>query len=80
MDKDTANRLSEYNFQVLKEMKNNKSPDSDGFTAEFFKFFWSDLNILLVPLMIYLYRNNYQYHKDLESFYVYLKVTNLGNF
>ena len=30
--------------------------------------------------MIYLYRNNYQYHKDLESFYVYLKVTNLGNF
>jgi hypothetical protein len=24
-------------------MKNNKSPGSDGFTAEFFKFFWKDL-------------------------------------
>ena len=50
MDKDTANRLGEYNFQVLKEMKNNKSPDthSDGFTAEFLKFFWSDLNIFII--------------------------------
>lgn len=28
----------------LKGMKNNKSPGSDGFTAEFFKFFWSDLS------------------------------------
>lgn len=26
--------------EVLKEMKNNKSPRSDGFTTEFFKFFW----------------------------------------
>ena len=24
-------------------MKNNKSPGSDGFTAEFYKFFWKDL-------------------------------------
>ena len=24
-------------------MKNNKSPRSDGFTAEFYKFFWKDL-------------------------------------
>lgn len=24
-------------------MKNNKSPGSDGFTAEFYKFFWADL-------------------------------------
>ena len=27
----------------LKNMKNNKSPGADGFTAEFFKFFWPDL-------------------------------------
>ena len=53
MDKDTANRLDEYItekevFQVLKEMKNNKSPDSDGFTAEFFKFFWPDLKFFFI--------------------------------
>jgi hypothetical protein len=24
-------------------MKNNKSPGSDGFTADFFKFFWIDV-------------------------------------
>lgn len=28
---------------TLKKMKNNKSPGSDGFTAEFFKFFYNDL-------------------------------------
>ena len=27
----------------LKNMTNYKSPGSDGFTAEFFKFFWSQL-------------------------------------
>ena len=30
-------------LEVLKNMKNNKSPGSDGYTTEFFKFFWSDL-------------------------------------
>ena len=30
-------------FEVLKNMKNNKSPGSDGYSVEFFKFFWSDL-------------------------------------
>ncbi len=30
---------------ALKNMKNNKSPGSDGFTVEFFKFFW--LHLLL---------------------------------
>lgn len=28
---------------VLKGMKNNKSQGSDGFTAEFYNFFWNDL-------------------------------------
>ena len=33
---------------ALNNMKNNKSPGSDGFTCEFFKFFWKDLGALLV--------------------------------
>ena len=32
----------------LKEMKNNKSPGSDGFTCEFFKFFFVDLGYFLL--------------------------------
>ena len=32
----------------LKNMKNNKSPGSDGFTSEFFKFFWNDIGHFLV--------------------------------
>ena len=27
---------------ALKEYKNNKTPGTDGFSAEFYKFFWSD--------------------------------------
>ena len=30
-------------LKFLKQMKNDKSPGPDGFTAECFKFFWSDL-------------------------------------
>ena len=33
---------------VLKNMKNNKSPGSDGYTVEFFKFFWKDLGHYLI--------------------------------
>ena len=33
---------------VLKNMQNNKSPGSTGFTVEFFKFFWKDLGVFLV--------------------------------
>ena len=29
-------------------MKNDKSPGSDGFTVEFFKFFWKDLGSFLI--------------------------------
>ena len=35
-------------LKALKNMANNKSPGSDGFTAEFFKFFWVDIGQLLV--------------------------------
>jgi hypothetical protein len=33
---------------ALKRMKNNKSPGNDGYTAEFFKFFWIDLGHFLL--------------------------------
>ena len=53
LDNDTANGL-EHDilenevFTVLKKMKNNKSPGSDGYTVEFFKFFWKDLKLFIV--------------------------------
>ena len=33
---------------ALKNVKNHKSPGSDGFTAEFFKFFWLQLGAFVV--------------------------------
>ena len=33
---------------VLKNMKNNKSPGSDGFTVEFFKVFWKKLGVFVI--------------------------------
>ena len=38
-------------------MKNNKSPGSDGFSAEFFKFFWSDLKSFIVRAINSIYQN-----------------------
>ena len=37
-------------------MKNGKSPGLDGYTAEFYKFFWSDLHPFLLNSL------NYAYH------------------
>ena len=34
--------------KVLQKMNNNKSPVSDGFSTEFFKFFWIDLKSFVV--------------------------------
>ena len=33
---------------ALKNMSNNKSPGSDGFTTEFFKFFWQDIGTFVI--------------------------------
>ena len=41
----------------LKRMKNNKSPGNDGFTTEFYKFFWQDIGHFLVRAMNYAYEN-----------------------
>lgn len=34
--------------ECLRKMKNNKSPGSDGFSVEFFKFFWRDMKYFLL--------------------------------
>ena len=38
---------------ALKNMANGKSPGSDGFTVEFFKFFWKDLGYFLIRSINY---------------------------
>ena len=42
---------------VLKRMNNQKSPGSDGFTTEFYKFFWKDIGHLLVRSINYGFRS-----------------------
>ena len=42
---------------TLKNMSNNKSPGSDGFTTEFFKMFWKDLGHFVVRSLNYGYES-----------------------
>ena len=41
---------------ALKNMKNNKSPGLDGFTVDFFKFFWIDIDLFILKSLNYGYR------------------------
>ena len=40
-------------------MSNGKSPGIDGFTVEFYKFFWPDINFHLIRSFRYSYDNQY---------------------
>ena len=40
-------------LNALKNMKNGKSPGLDGYTAEFYKFFWNDLGEFLIKSFNY---------------------------
>ena len=42
--------------EALKNMKNSKTPGNDGFTAEFFKFFWIDLKNFILNSLNYGYK------------------------
>ena len=42
---------------ALQSMKNSKSPGNDGFTVEFFKFFWKDLRIIILRSLNFAYKN-----------------------
>lgn len=45
-------------FEVLKTCKKNKSPGTDGFPAEFYKFFWNDIKEFLLQSLNYTYAHN----------------------
>ena len=42
--------------EALKNMKNSKTPGNDGFTAEFFKFFWIDMKMFILNSLNYGYK------------------------
>ena len=42
---------------ALRELPNDKTPGNDGFTANFYKFFWSDIKILLHDSFAYTFKN-----------------------
>lgn len=42
---------------ALKNMKNNRSPGSDGYSADFFKVFWKDIGHFIVRSLNYGYAN-----------------------
>ena len=44
-------------LNVLKTCKNNKSPGSDGFPAEFYKVFWNDIKTFLLKAINMAYHN-----------------------
>ena len=37
-------------LSALKRAKNNKSPGSDGFTMEFYTFFWRDIGVFFLTI------------------------------
>ena len=45
--------------EALKNIKNSKTLGNDGFTVEFFKFFWIDLKMFVLNSLNYGYRTGY---------------------
>ena len=50
---------------VLKKINNFKSPGTDGYTAEFIKFFWSDISSFVIKSLNFGYKRvSYLIHKN----------------
>ena len=66
-EEDKVNVEKEITMEDLKHVvyksKNNKSPGPDGFSNEFYKFFWPQIQILLLQLMNY-YRDKGELNKQ----------------
>ena len=45
-------------LNVLKNMSNGKSPGLDGFTSEFYKFFWIDIQEYVIKSLYFAYENS----------------------
>ena len=45
-------------LNVLKNMSNGKSPGLDGFTSEFYKFFWIDIQEYVIQFLNFAYENS----------------------
>ena len=43
----------------LKKMKNHKSPGPDGFSSEFYKYFWKDIGHFLITSFNYAFKNGH---------------------
>jgi hypothetical protein len=55
-------------LNVLKNMSNGKSPGLDGFTSEFYKFFWIDFQEYVIKNFVFLnYRSIYYISPPLLS-------------
>ena len=44
-------------LNAIKKLKNNKSPGTDGFTSEFYKFFWPELKSDMTSSFNYAFQN-----------------------
>ena len=67
-------------LQVLISRKNGKSPVMDGFTAEFYKFFWVDIGTEILKSLneAFLYRRGMNYPKTGNQYFS-PKIINLEN-
>ena len=67
--------------QVLKRMKNNKSPGIDDFTSEFFKVFYSKLQYFITKSINSCFKKKefYLQHIDKVFWYASLKAIKIEN-
>ena len=46
-------------LRAVKQQKNEKSPGTDGFSSEFFKFYWADIGKLLIRYFSYSFQSGH---------------------